>query len=147
MATSDPRKNLLTAKLDFEAVDGGPIKTSAISDESLDEWGFNLDPAKIESKENDKVDKTVASVPVSPALQAPPMIPLSQKAARVGANQKNHHRQIRPEEKRSRSEKRQLRPICRQCHFAGVYRYYGGDLYLRQSGADQRYRNQLCRIA
>ncbi len=88
MATSDPRKNLLTAKLDFEAVDGGPIKTSAISDESLDEWGFNLDPAKIESKENDKVDKTVASVPVSPALQTPPMIPLSQKAARVGANQK-----------------------------------------------------------
>ncbi|MCU6432845.1 flagellar basal body-associated FliL family protein [Undibacterium sp. Jales W-56] len=74
MPVTDKPKKLLTSKLDFEGVGESSPNTSVITDDSLDEWGFDLASIASESTEIDK--------------EEPPFVPPPRPSARVAGPSK-----------------------------------------------------------
>ncbi|MFZ6815694.1 flagellar basal body-associated FliL family protein [Undibacterium sp. Rencai35W] len=81
MPANDRPKNLLTSKIDFEGVEELTKQKATISDDSLDEWGFDLAAVTIPQAENQLPDPPYIAPP-PPQPVAPP----KERASPVSAN-------------------------------------------------------------
>lgn len=81
MPANDRPKNLLTSKIDFEGVEELTKQKATISDDSLDEWGFDLAAVPPPQAENQLPDPPYIAPP-PPQPVAPP----KERASPVSAN-------------------------------------------------------------